>query len=219
MEKQILIAHCQHIVREGLKALIGSCPGLKVVGDTGDGRQTVELVRRHKPDVVVMDLVLPDQGGVETIRQIRQASEPTRIVIFTSDADRMSVTAALKAGASGFLWKDCAFDELAHALKAVTGGRVYLSPGIADLVVDEYVNHGSENGNGSNGHARLTDRQREVLRLMAEGRTTKQIAVDLSISPKTVDTHRQDLMTKLNLFSVAQLTKYAIREGLTTLDP
>ena len=234
---RVLLADDHRIVREGLKSLLNSQPDLEVVAEASDGRAAVEMTRELNPDVVVMDVAMPLLNGIEATRQIADA--PGRKVIALSmHSDRRYVSEALKAGASGYVLKDGAFDELVSAIRSVVADRVYLSPRVAGVVVEDYVRrlparNGNGNGNGNAGphpgteeaqHARrgafdaLTPREREVLQLMAEGFATKEVAHRLQVSVKTVETHRRQIMEKLDMHSVAELTKYAIREGLTTLD-
>jgi DNA-binding NarL/FixJ family response regulator len=216
MSITILLADDHQVVRQGLKSLLDRYPDLKVVGEAADGRTAVRLAKELSPDVVVMDIGMPDLNGIEATRQLAAGQPVTKIVALSMHADRRFASEMLKAGAKAYLVKDGAFEELADAIRTVMADRVYLSPRVAGTVVDDLV-HG-ESGGGS-AFARLSPREREVLQLMAEGRATKEIAMDLHVSVKTVETHRRQVMEKLNLFSVAELTKYAIREGLTALDP
>ncbi|HZN68989.1 MAG TPA: response regulator transcription factor [Tepidisphaeraceae bacterium] len=239
---RILLADDHRIVREGLKSLIEAQPDLEVVGEAADGREAVAKCREAKADVVVMDVAMPQLNGIEATRQIAGDGPGTKVVALSMHADRRFVSEALKAGTSGYVLKDGAFDELIDAIRTVVSDRVYLSPRVAGVVVEDYVRRlpartsgkGSGNGNGAAGPEaapagaaaqvpasafdRLTPREREVLQLMAEGFATKEVAHRLHVSVKTVETHRRQLMEKLDLHSVAELTKYAIREGLTTLD-
>lgn len=235
---KVLLADDHRIVREGLKSLLSSQPDLEVVAEASDGRQAVEMARDLAPDVVVMDVAMPQLNGIEATRQLAADETGMKIVALSMHSDRRYVSEALKAGASGYVLKDGAFDELISAIRAVAADRVYLSPRVAGVVVDDYVRRlPARGGSGSAaasapGHpgaeyshaARrgafdaLTPREREVLQLMAEGYATKEVAHRLHVSVKTVETHRRQMMDKLDMHSVAELTKYAIREGLTTLD-
>jgi DNA-binding NarL/FixJ family response regulator len=215
MTTRILLADDHRIMREGLRALIAGLRGLEVVGETGDGRSAVKLAGELMPDVVIMDIGMPDLNGVEAARRIKAQIPGVRVIALSMHADVRYVSAMLKAGASGYLLKDSAFEELALAIQTVISNKVYLSPGISDVVVKDYL--GQLSGAGAIRCAALTAREREVLQLVAEGHSTKEIASRLNVSLKTADTHRQQIMNKLGLHSVAELTKYAIREGLTKL--
>lgn len=216
MSKQLVIVHARRIIRESLRALLEANGGHEVVGEAADGRAAIETVERTRPAMVLMDLSLPVLNGIDATRQLARKCPRAKVLVLAMNSDRHHVAEALKAGAAGALWHDCSSDELLRAIEVVQTEQMYLSPDIADVVVNSYVRNPEGNGDGR--LALLTNRQREVLQLLSEGRSTKQIALDLDISPKTVDTHRQDLMTKLNLFNVAELTKFAVREGLTSLD-
>jgi len=211
---KILLADDHKIVRDGLRALIEGQPGMEVAGEAENGRAAVRLARDLSPDAVVMDVAMPDLNGIEATRQIVAEGAGARVIALSMHSDRRFVAEMLKAGASGYLLKDCAFEELTQAIQVVMGGQTYLSPGIASVVVEDYVRHAGEGADAVG----LTAREREVLQLLAEGRSTKQIASRLHVSAKTVETHRQRLMEKLNLHSIADLTKYAVRAGLTSLE-
>ena len=229
---RVLLADDHRIVREGLKSLLEAQDDMQVVAEAGDGRQALELAAQHVPDVIVMDVAMPQLNGIEATRKIVSDQPDTKVVALSMHADRRYVAEALKAGASAYLIKDGAFDELVSAIRAVVANKVYLSPRVAGVVVDDYVRRlpgdarggQSEDGNGGgrskvpSAFQRLTAREREVLQLMAEGYATKEIASRLHVSVKTVETHRRQLMEKLQLYSVAEVTKYAIREGLTSLE-
>ncbi len=212
---KILIADDHKIMREGLKTLLEKQPGMKVVAETNDGLEAVRLAQEHIPELIIMDVTMPGMNGIGAARRIREICPLTKIVILSMHADRRYVLEAFKAGAVGYLLKDSAFEELIQAIKAVFRNKIYVSPDITDLLVRYYISNEHEPNAGP--YAVLSLREREVLQLLAEGKSTKQTADKLSISVKTVETHRQQLMQKLNLHSVAELTKYAIREGLTTL--
>jgi len=177
----------------------------------------VTLVREFTPHVVIMDVNMPDLNGIEATRQILSEYPEMKVIALSMHADRRFVINMLKAGAHGYLLKDCAFEELAQAIRLVMGNKTYLSPGVAEIVVKDYVHRVP--GPAQTAFSVLTAREREVLQLMAEGKSTSQIAELLHISVKTVETHRQQIMHKLGMRSVAELTKYAIREGLTSLEP
>lgn len=175
------------------------------------------MTRQHKPDLVIVDVAMPDMNGIEATRQIKAMDSNIKVLALSMHSDSRFVTQMLKAGANGYLLKDCAFNELTEAMKTVTQNRTYLSPGITDLVVKAYLSQGSGDLAQAS-PSMLTGREREVLQLLAEGKNTSEIGDLLNISGKTVDTHRRQIMNKLNLHSIAELTKYAIREGITILE-
>lgn len=210
---RIIIADDHKLMREGLKAMLTG-QSMNVVGEAGDGRAAVALVRKAGADVVIMDLSMPGLNGIDATRQIIEHSSDTRVIALSMHSDRRFVAQALKAGASGYLLKDCALDELAQAIRAVLLGKVYLCTAVSGKVVDDYLRKLPPGQ--SPPCPTLTDREREVLQLLAEGQSSKQIALTLRVSAKTVETYRQRTMKKLEIYTVAELTKYAIREGLTS---
>jgi DNA-binding NarL/FixJ family response regulator len=213
---QIVLAEDHKIVRDGLRALINQEPDMQVAAEAEDGRAAVRLVRKLLPDVVVLDIVMPVLNGIEAARQIKAACPDVRIIALSMYSDTRFVTEMLKAGASAYLVKDCAFAELVDAVHAVVEARSYLSSQITGLVLDDYVR--CQPQDGASAAEVLSPREREVLQLIAEGKGTREIADILCISVKTVETHRSNIMQKLKVRSVAELTKYAIREGLTSVD-
>jgi len=213
---RILLADDHQIMREGLRALLEQQPGVEVVAEAQDGRTAVKLVGELSPDVAILDIGMPDLNGIEATRRIMQEVKGVKVIGLSMHSDKRFVSEMLKAGASGYLLKDCALEELARAIHAVVENKIYLSPGIAGVVIGDYVQHLATAEPAS--APVLTGREREVLQLMAEGKSTKQIALHLKVSVKTVETHRQNIMRKLDVYSVAELTKYAIREGLTSLE-
>jgi len=212
---RILLADDHKIVRDGLRSLLEKQPGIDVVAEADNGRTTVRLARELLPDLVIVDIGMPDLNGIEATRQIVAENPRIRVVALSMHSDRRFVAQMFKAGASAYLLKDCAFEELAQAVQVVLAGRTYLSPQVAGTVVEDYIRHLA--ATDASGFSVLTAREREVLQLLAEGNSTKQIANSLHVSMKTVETHRQQIMNKLNVQSVADLVKYAIREGLTSL--
>jgi two-component system response regulator NreC len=215
MPVRILIADDHKIFREGLRTLLQNRGDIEVIGEADNGRTVVALAAELRPDVIIMDVAMPDLNGIEATRQISGGSLATKVLALSMHSDSRFVTRMLQAGAQGYLLKDCAFEELALAIDTIVGDGVYLSPGVTGVVVRDYVHHLAE---GDAGIAALSPREREVLQLVAEGLTTKDIAAKLHISVKTVETHRKQIMDKLEIRSVAELTKYAVREGLTSLD-
>ena len=216
MAIRILIAEDHHIVREGLRALLAEEKNIEVTAEASNGHEALERVREIKPEIVIMDVAMPEVNGIEATRQIRAESPDTRVIALSMHSDRRFVVEMLRAGARGFVLKHAAFEELVTAIDSVYNGNTYLSSSIVDVVVRDYVNKMA--GTDSPAYTKLTDRERQVLKMLAEGRTTKEIAFSLHVSVKTVETHRLNIRDKLGIGSLAALTKFAIREGLTTLD-
>lgn len=216
MDTRIIIADDHQIVRQGLKVLINKEPDMQVVGEAENGSSIVRLAKELAPHVVLMDIKMPDLNGIEATRQILSDLPDVKIIALSMYPDQRFVMNMLRSGARGYVLKDCAFEELALAIRMVMANKTYLCPSVTEVVVKNYVN--LDPSPGQSGFAVLTAREREVLRLLTEGRRTSQIAQLLDISVKTVDTHRQQIIHKLGIRSLAELTKYAIREGLTTLE-
>jgi two-component system response regulator NreC len=214
MTIKILIADDHQIMREGLRTMLEKEHDIKVVGEAEDGRMTHRLAQELIPDVIIMDVAMPDLNGIEATRQIIADLPGVKIIALSMHDDRRFVLNMLKAGAAGYMLKDCAFKDLAKAIRVVMSNKTYLSDEIADIVVKDYL--ASSTPAGSSVFQLLSPREREVLQLLAEGKTSAQIGESLHISVKTVETHRQQIMVKLKIKSVAELTKYAIREGLTS---
>jgi two-component system, NarL family, response regulator NreC len=217
MKLSVILADDHQVIREGLRNLITDQSDMEVIAEASNGRQAIDLCDEMKPDIVVMDVAMPDLNGIEATRQIISDCPSTKVLALSMHADKHYAAGMLGAGASGYVLKDCAFDELADAIRRVASGKSYLSPEIEGVVLRDYVERLSGEG-GESAFSVLTDREREVLQLVAEGHTTKQIAADLHVSVKTIESHRQNIMDKLEIRSIAELTKYAIREGLTSLD-
>lgn len=215
MKIRIVVADDHKIMREGLKALIDKQPDMEVAAEAQDGLTATKLARKLLPNVVIMDIGMPEMNGIDATREIVSENKDIKIVALSMHSDRRFVLEMLKAGASGYLLKDSAFEELVTAVHTVMTGQSYLSPRITDIVVKEYLHNLPRTD--STAFNILTQREREVLQHLAEGKTTKQIASTLNLSVKTVETHRQQIMEKLQIRSVAELTKYAIREGITSL--
>ncbi len=215
MSIRILLADDHKILREGLRLMLHTDAQLQVIAEAEDGRTAVRLARELSPDVVIMDIAMPELNGIEATRQIVAENSALKVLAMSMHNDRQFIIEMLKAGAAGYLLKDSAFDELATAIKMVMGGKIFLSPSIVDVVVQDYLSKLSLTA--ENSFSILTPREREVLQLLAEGKASKQIAADLFLSVKTVELYRQQVMDKLNIHNVAELTKYAIREGLTSL--
>lgn len=203
------------ILREGLSSLINKQPNMETIGEATDGREAIEIVNKLSPDLVLMDVTMPNLNGIEATRKIKSKKPDIEIIALSLHSDRRYVLGMIDAGASGYLLKECAFDELVRAINTVMSGKKYLSPEISDILVDEYVRKDTLDKAAI--YSKLTSRERETLQQIAEGKSTKDIAKDLSISIKTVETHRQHIKKKLKATSIAELTKIAIREGLTSL--
>ncbi len=216
MSIRILLADDHKITRQGLRSLLEKQPDMEVVAEAEEGRTAVRLVRELVPNVVIMDVSMPDLNGMEATRRIVAEFPNVKIIALSMHSDSLFVTEMLRSGASGYLLKDCAFEELERAIRTVMANKTYLSPSISGVVVDDYL-HRLSKADFSNSEV-LSDREREVLQLVAEGKSTKQIALKLHISTKTVETHRRQVMNKLDIHTVAELTKYAIRKGLTSLE-
>jgi DNA-binding NarL/FixJ family response regulator len=216
MSIKILLADDHKIMREGLKSLLAQEPDFTVLAEAESGLQAIELAKEHNPDVIIMDVAMPDLNGIEATRALRGEDISSRIIALSMHSDRRFVTEMLKAGASGYLLKQSAFEEMVSAIKAVMADKTFLSSSIVDIVVQDYVQQLSESN--SPAYSRLTNRERQVLQLMAEGKTTKEIGYVLHVSVKTVETHRYKIMNKLGIPNLAGLVKFAIREGLTSLE-
>jgi two-component system, NarL family, response regulator NreC len=214
--KTALIADDHRIMREGLRSLLERNGNFECIAEADDGYQAVKLAMELRPDIVVMDIAMPNLNGIEATRQIKSELPEVEIVVLSMHATRNYVLQVLQAGASAYLLKDSAFEELSTALLAISRGGMYLSPAIAKTAALSNLKAGPSGGvTGPAEH--LTKREMQVLQLIAEGKSTKDIAARLELSVKTVETHRKQIMDKLEIRSIAGLTKYCIREGLTTL--
>jgi len=215
---KIVLADDHQIVRHGLRSLLSAEPDIEVIGEADNGREVVRLVQELSPQVVIMDISMPDLNGVEATRHIVSESSGVKVIALSMHSDSLFVLNMFQAGASGYLLKDCALEELVKAVRTVMNRKIYLSPGISDIVIKDFVIGYSSTESSSSAYSILTAREREVLQLMAEGKNTNQIADSLFVSVKTVEAHRKQLMNKLDIHSIAELTKYAIRQGLTSLE-
>ena len=214
---RIVLADDHGMMREGLKSLISKQMGMEVVGEAEDGYGVVRLVNDLKPDLVVMDIGMPNLNGIEATRQIVSETEDIKVLALSQYSDPRMVSEMFCAGAKGFVLKDSAFDELICAINAVYTDRTYVSPDVAGDLINRHIRH-AESGEQTSAFRQLTDREREILQLISEGKTTKDIATKLCRSAKTIETHRRNIMQKLDLHSLPELTKYAVRQGLTELD-
>ncbi len=216
MTIRLLVADDHTVMREGLCALLEARRGLKVVGQARTGREVVRIARESEPNLALIDVSMPDLGGIESTRRVIRRNPDVKVLALSMHLDGEFVTEMLRAGASGYVLKTCAVEELVRAIETVAKGGNYLPPEVAAVVADAYLVESSRRR--PTGGAALTPRQREVLQLLAEGLTTKQIALRLKRSPKTIEMHRRHLMQKLDLHTIADLTKYAIRRGLVSLE-
>ena len=213
---RILLADDHHLVRAGIRSLLDNLPGIAVVAETGDGREAIELVRTHRPSLVLMDIAMDGMNGLDATAHLLKEFPQLRVIILSMHANEEYVRQALQAGAAAYLLKDAATAELELAVRAVAQGQTYLSPAISRQVVDEYLSGQNEAASGP--LTQLTPRQREVLQLIAEGKTTKQTAALLDVSVKTVETHRAQLMERLAIHDVPGLVRYAVRHGMVHID-
>ena len=205
---RILLADDHAVVRQGFRMILGAQSDLEIVGEAGNGREAVELAATLKPDVVVMDVTMPELNGIEATRRLTAENPHIRVVALSMHKDSVYVREILRAGARGYLLKDSVADDLVAAVRAVAGGEGYLSPAVSNAVLDDYRKH------VTNPIDMLSSREREVLQMLAEGKTNKEIAVVLNLSVYTVDAHRGRIMEKLNVHSINELVRFAVRNGL-----
>lgn len=215
MKIRLLLVDDHKILREGIKRILEPEDDFIVVGEAGDGSAAVTLTAQCFPDVVVMDLCMPKMNGIEATRHIVAASPAVRVLVLSMSTDAHFGIEALQAGAHGFLGKDCSEEELKAAIRSVSQGKHHLCTKITDLVVSDYLCRAR--GDVPAGHRLLTRREKEVLLAIADGKSTKEIAFDFKVSIKTIEAQRQNIMKKLHLFTIADLIKFAVREGLTGL--
>lgn len=216
MSIQILIADDHKITRDGLRSLIENETNMQVVAEAGDGRTTIAQARKYKPHVIVMDISMPDLNGMEATREIVADFPDIKVLALSMHSHRKYVIGMFRAGVSGYLLKNCAFDELVSAINTIITDKTYISPSLVDTVMKDYKQLLRTDEIKS--PLELTSREREVLQLVAEGFKTKDIASRLNVSQKTVEKHRQQIMDKLDIRSIAELTKYALQEGITSFD-
>jgi two-component system response regulator NreC len=209
----ILLADDHTMVRQGLRKVLEERPEWEVVAEASDGREAVRLAERHKPDVAIIDVAMPLLNGIETTRQITRRVPGTRVLVLSMHADEAYVTQILQAGATGYLLKDSADVDLMQAVGAVALGKSFFSPAIARVMLDDYVRQLADKG-VTDRYELLSSREREIFQLIAEGKTNKEIAALLSVSPSTVETHRAHIMEKLDLHSAAEIVLYAVRRGV-----
>jgi DNA-binding NarL/FixJ family response regulator len=212
---RVLLADDHALVRAGIRALIEKLPNVEVVGEAGTGRKALELVRSTLPNIVLMDIAMTELGGLEALPRITKDYPSVRVIILSGHANEEYVIRALREGAYGYMLKDSATTELELAVNSVIQGNIYLSPSISRTVIDDYLQRVS---GAVSPLEQLTSRQREILQLIAEGKNTKEIAADLDISIKTVESHRLQLMDRVNIHDIPGLVRYAIRSGLVSAD-
>lgn len=212
---RILLADDHVMMRQGLRVLLEKQTSMKVVGETADGAAAVAKAKKLKPDVVVMDVNMPDVDGIEATREISKVAPNTRIVALSMSPNKKYVTEMLKAGASGYVLKEYAVSELVTAIETIMNGEIYLCPKTTSIIVNDFINDPVKPRTEMSS---LSERQKNILKLFAEGQSSKQIAFEMSLSVKTVDAIRRKISKKLGMDSLAQLVKYAVREGLTSLD-
>ena len=212
---RVILADDHHIVREGLRGLLEKQNDMEVIAEAQNGREALRLCRQLHPDIVIMDITMPDLNGIDATREILDEVPKVKVIALSLHSDQQFVDGMLRAGVKGYLLKDCVSEELILCIQTVSSGRVYLSPAITHMVVREFVNPTLEDVLDAS--TALSPRERQVLQMIAEGRSTKEIADQLSISVKTVESHRKKIMEKTNLHTVAELTKFAIRHGLTSV--
>jgi len=205
---RILLADDHAVVRQGFRMVLGAHPDMEIVGEAGNGREAVELAERLKPEVVVMDVSMPELNGIEATRRLAASTPHTRVLALSMHKDSVYVREILRAGARGYLLKDSVADDLVAAVRAVASGEGYLSPQVSSAVLDDYRRH------VTNPIDLLTSREREVLQMLAEGKTNKEIAGVLNLSAYTVEAHRGRVMEKLNVHTIADLVRFAVRYGL-----
>jgi DNA-binding NarL/FixJ family response regulator len=216
MATRTLLVEDHALVRAGLRALLDGAEGLEVIGEAPDGRHAVSMCESLQPELVLMDVAMPDLNGIEAARQIRTACPAAKILMVSMHESRQYIFESLKAGANGYVLKEAAFTELLAAIKEVLEGRTYLSPKLSETVMDDYVRR-AQGGDADSELQKLSAREREVLQLIAEGNSSAEISKVLGISARTVDTHRHNIMEKLHIHSIAGLTRFAIRHGVCSV--
>jgi DNA-binding NarL/FixJ family response regulator len=210
---RVLLADDHSIVRRGLRSLIETQPDLKVVAEAGDGLEALKLCDEHQPDAVILDVAMPKLKGIEVAERLQKLHRPPSVLILSMHADESYIIRALAAGARAYLLKDATDEDLIPALRAVAAGRPFFSPSVTGVLIEDYVRQLQARGLTDSYHL-LTDREREVLQLLAEGRSNKEVAALLDVGVSTVETHRANLMQKLNLHNTAEIVLYAVRKRI-----
>jgi len=212
---KVVLTDDHMIIRDGLRALLERQPDMEVVAEADNGRTALKHVKELSPDVVIMDIGMRELNGIDATRQIVKMSPGVKVLALSMYSDKRFVKEMLKAGASGYMLKDSAFTELIDAIRVIVGSKIYISPGVASIVLEDYLEDSTQRE--SSIRSLLTSREIEVLQLLAEGKSTKQIALSLSLSIKTIESRRARIMQKIGIDNIADLTKYAIREGIVSL--
>ena len=215
MKKGILLVDDHQLFRDGIQNLLDQQVDLEVIATAQDGWKAIEMTRKHAPQIVVMDVTMPNLNGMDATRRIRQENPEVKIIALSMHAHTRFVDEMIKAGASGYLLKECAFEDLVRAIREVLDDKMYLSPAVTKTVVQDYLNPSSKKEKP--GLSRLSSKEREILQLIAEGKTNEEIAQELCMSRRTVEKHRSNVMNKLEINNIADLVKFALREGLTKL--
>ena len=215
---RILVADDHGIVRRGMRALLESAAGIEIVGEAADGRQALKLCESLHPDIAILDIAMPQLNGIEVTAQATRRNPALKVIILSMYADESYIVRALSAGAKSYLLKQATEDDLLPAVRAVSAGKSFFSPSISKMLLDDYLRHLRQRGLTDSWDL-LTGREREVLQLLAEGNTNKEVASALNVSVSTIETHRNRIMEKLNLRNFAELVLYAVRKGVVSPDP
>lgn len=216
MTIKIILADDHNVLREGLKSLLNQQQDFEVIGEADNGRDAVRLTKKLEPDIVVLDIGMPNMNGIQATQHIVAEVPDTKVLALSMHSDHQFVVKMLQAGASGYMLKDCAYEELISAVRDITAGKFYLSKDVTGVVISNYIN--MIQAVDAVSHPTLTSRERETLQLIAEGKSTAETANLLNVSPKTIETHRKNMMDKLDIHNIADLTKYAVREGITSIE-
>jgi len=216
MTIKIILADDHNVLREGLKSLLNQQQDFEVIGEADNGQEAVRLAKKLEPDIMVLDIGMPNMNGIQATQHIVAEVPDTKVLALSMHSDHQFVVKMLQAGASGYMLKDCAYEELISAVRDINAGKFYLSKDVTGVVINNYIN--MIQAVDAVSHPTLTSRERETLQLIAEGKSTAETANLLNVSPKTIETHRKNMMDKLDIHNIADLTKYAVREGLTSIE-
>ncbi len=216
MTIKIILADDHNVLREGLKSLLNQQQDFEVIGEADNGRDAVRLAKKLEPDIVILDIGMPNMNGIQATQHIVAEVPDTKVLALSMHSDHQFVVKMLQAGASGYMLKDCAYEELISAVRDINAGKFYLSKDVTGVVINNYIN--MIQAVDAVSHPTLTSRERETLQLIAEGKSTAETANLLNVSTKTIETHRKNIMDKLDIHNIAELTKYAVREGITSIE-